>query len=66
VLAEAGRYTKEVAISGSDSRRATVNVPEDSTGKSIHVICEVTDNGKPGLTSYRRIILEPIGPKEQD
>lgn len=33
----------------------------DSAGKRIHVICEVTDNGTPSLTSYRRIIMEPIG-----
>jgi hypothetical protein len=62
VLTEAGTYTGEVAISGADSRRATVNVPPDSAGKSFHVICEVTDNGTPSLTSYRRMILEPGSP----
>jgi hypothetical protein len=63
VLNEAGTYTGEVTISGADSRRATVNVPADSAGKSVHVICEVTDNGTPSLTAYRRIILEPGGNK---
>lgn len=62
VLTEAGTYTNEVTLSGSDSSRATVNVPADSAGKSLHVICEVTDNGTPSLTSYRRIILAPDGP----
>jgi hypothetical protein len=59
-MTEAGTYTKELAISGHDTSRATVNVPADSAGKSIHVICEVTDNGTPNLTSYRRILIEPV------
>lgn len=61
VISEAGTYPNDVAIVGSDSMRATVKVPEDSAGKSIHVICEVTDHGTPSLTSYRRIIMEPTG-----
>ena len=61
VINEAGTYPNEVAIGGSNSSQATVKVPEDSAGRSIHVICEVTDNGAPNLTSYRRIIIEPTG-----
>jgi len=61
VLPEAGTYTTDVRISGSDSSRATIEVPSDSAGKSIHIICEVTDDGTHNLTSYRRIILEPTG-----
>ena len=61
VLPEAGTYTNEVAISDGDTSRATVTIPSDATGKSIHVICEVSDDRTPNLTSYRRIILEPTG-----
>jgi hypothetical protein len=61
VLGEAGTYTQDVTISGSDSNRATVQVPADSAGKSFHVICEVTDSGEPALTAYRRVVFEPIG-----
>ena len=61
VLPEAGSYNKDVKIAGADSSRATVEIPSDAAGKSIHVICEVTDDGSPNLTSYRRIILEPTG-----
>ena len=60
VLTEAGTYAQDVTISGSDLNCATVQVHPDSGGKSFHVICEVTDNGTPSLTSYRRIIFEPI------
>jgi hypothetical protein len=61
VFPEAGSYTNEIALSGSDSNRATVQIPSDSAGKSFHVICEITDDGVPPLTSYRRIIFEPTG-----
>jgi hypothetical protein len=66
VMSEAGTYPNDVAVGGSDSSRATVKVPEDSAGKSIHVICEVTDNGTPNLTSYRRVIFEPGDPPAKD
>jgi hypothetical protein len=63
VMSEAGTYTKDISLSGKDSSKAVVNIPDDAAGKSFHVICEVTDNGTPNLTSYRRVIFEPTGPK---
>ncbi|MFN3148860.1 nucleoside hydrolase-like domain-containing protein [Bremerella sp.] len=60
VLTAAGTYGQPVRISGSDSSKATVHVPSSSAGKTIHVICEVTDRGTHNLTGYRRIILKPI------
>jgi hypothetical protein len=59
ILSEAGNYTGNVNISNTNSSRATVELPSDLAGKSFHVICEVTDDGTPNLTSYRRIIFEP-------
>jgi hypothetical protein len=59
VLPEAGTYTQTVTIENADSNRITVYVPADSASKSFHVICEVTDNGTPNLTGYRRIVFEP-------
>jgi len=59
---DAGTYSGEVNISNSSSNTATVDVPSDSAGKSLHVICEVTDDGTPNLTSYRRIAFQPTGP----
>jgi hypothetical protein len=57
-IPEAGTYNKEVVIEGKDSNKARIKVPEDFSGKTLHVICEVTDSGSPNLTSYRRIIIE--------
>jgi hypothetical protein len=58
ILPEAGTCKQDIKISSSDSEKVSVKLPSDSSGKSIHVICEVTDNGEPALTSYRRIIIK--------
>ena len=60
IQSDAGTYTQDIKISNSNARRATVEVPENSAGKTFHVICEVTDDGTHNLTSYRRIIFEPV------
>ena len=54
--ADADSATATVAIARSDSpNRASFVVPNEP-GKQIHIILEVTDNGAPPLTSYRRIV----------
>ncbi len=35
-----------------------VDVPSDAVGTTLHIVLRVTDNGRPALTSYRRVILE--------
>ncbi len=60
VIPEAGTYTGAVTISNSESSLASLNIPSNSTGKSIHIICEVTDNGVPNLTGYRRVIVDVL------
>jgi len=35
-----------------------LEIPEGEAGREMHLILEVTDTGKPALTSYRRIVLE--------
>ena len=57
IMTEAGTYQKKVIIQNENSDRITFEIPFDSAGKTIHIICEVTDNGLPALTSYRRIIV---------
>lgn len=54
---------KEISASGaslenSDQAVVHVQVPESSSGEEIHLILEVTDNGNPALTSYRRVVLQ--------
>lgn len=57
IMTEAGTYQKKVVIQNEKSNKIIFDIPFDSAGKTIHIICEVTDNGKPALTSYRRIII---------
>lgn len=54
----AGTYKKPVLIAKANEQEATLTIPEDaSTGETVHVILEVTDDGDPVLYSYRRIII---------
>ncbi len=57
LLPEAGDYRGEATIAPADSPCATLGIPADAAGKTFHLVCEVTDDGAPRLTSYRRIIV---------
>ena len=46
-----------VTIEGRSSTAAKVTVPSDASGKTIHVVLEVHDDGTPNLYAYRRVIL---------
>ncbi len=59
VYPEAGTYKGAFGIDGVSTPTATVHVPADSVDKEIHVILAVTDNGRPPLTRYRRVIVSP-------
>lgn len=57
VYKEVGTYDKAVDIKDSAKQRASIKIPFDAPGKTIHVILEVTDNGEPSLIGYRRAII---------
>jgi hypothetical protein len=57
VYSEPGTYDGPVRIEGDRQHDATIHAPGDASGKTIHVVLEVTDNGTPPLTSYRRVVL---------
>ncbi|MBN2575632.1 MAG: DUF1593 domain-containing protein [Deltaproteobacteria bacterium] len=59
VQTDAGTYSGKVNIANASANTATVEIPSDAAGKSFHVICEVTDDGQPNLSAYRRIIFTP-------
>lgn len=61
IYREAGRYPGNAPIRRADSAEAVVSVPEQASGRTIHVILELTDKGEPPLTSYRRVILNVSG-----
>ena len=56
---EADTYDRAIDIIDAGKQDASFTVPGDGgKGKTIHVICEVTDNGAPPLTRYRRVVVE--------
>ncbi len=55
---EPGTYGGRVAIKDADRGLASFAVPADAKpGDTIHLIAEVTDDGKPPLTRYARVIV---------
>jgi len=61
--AEADTFNGNVKVDNSDKPDANVSIPlEVIGGETIHMVCEVTDNGSPALTRYKRVIIT-IEPK---
>jgi len=55
---EAGTYTGEVKIAAPTAAVTAVTIPDDASGKQIHVILRVTDdNEEAPLSSYRRLVI---------
>jgi hypothetical protein len=61
VYKDAGSYWADTPIQGADAVDATIAIPQNPSGRTIHVILEVTDDGEPPLTAYRRVILKVSG-----
>lgn len=54
---EAGTYDGLVELNGSDKATLSFKAPHVSKPETIHIIFQVTDNGIPQLTSYKRVII---------
>ena len=56
---DADTYKGSVKIGDSSKQDTSFTVPADAkAGETIHIICEVTDDGTPPLTRYQRVIVE--------
>ena len=54
---EAGTYEGKIELNNAENANASFIVPKDApSGKTIHIILEVTDGGIPQLTRYQRVI----------
>ena len=49
--------TAKLAISDAEKSIVNFRIPDDAAGQSLHVVCEVSDQGPFNLTSYQRIII---------
>lgn len=50
-------YDGAIAIRDAAAETATLSVPSDASGSTIHVILEIRDSGSPALYAIRRAIL---------
>lgn len=66
IYREPGSFWDAPTIEGDRQAEATIAIPPEAAGRTIHLILEVTDNGSPPLVAYRRIVLsvtgEPVPP----
>lgn len=58
VYDEAGDYLGKVPVLKQKGLQATLQIPEDISGKTVHLILEATDSGSPKLTGYQRFMLK--------
>jgi hypothetical protein len=61
IYREAGTYEGEVTLDDARYPQASLRVPLDAAGTTFHVVLEVTDDGTPPLTGYRRAIVAVHG-----
>lgn len=58
IYQDAGTCTDPVVIKKPGKQKTRLIVPSTARrGQTIHIICEVKDNGTPALTSYQRVVL---------
>jgi hypothetical protein len=57
VYPEPCTYQGNVSLENADSEQASLKVPTEAQGKTIHVLLTVTDTGTPPLVGYRRVIV---------
>jgi hypothetical protein len=55
---EADGYTGKIEIGDNNSINASFIIPKEINEETtIHIICEVNDNGSPKLTRYQRVVI---------
>lgn len=56
---EAGTYPGQISLQNDNTASATCGIPLTALkGQTIHIICEVKDNGIPQLTRYQRVVVQ--------
>ena len=56
---EADSYNGNIKIMKNGQQETSFIVPDNvRRGETIHIVCEVTDNGTPQLTRYQRVVVE--------
>jgi len=55
---DAGTYGRVVTLANENAATISVEIPAAATGKSLHVILEVADDGTPPLTALARVVVQ--------
>ena len=55
---EVGTYKGQVNIENAKKIEASLVVPKDASGTTLHVLLVLRDNGAPQLTRYRRLVID--------
>jgi hypothetical protein len=59
VYPEAGSYQSEIFIENSNQAKCSIKIPKDASGKTLHLILEIQDNGKiASLYDFQRIVID--------
>ncbi len=58
---EAGSYDGKISINNPAAQEAFLTVPEMNRHKTMHIILEVTDDGVPAMSRYRRLVINIDG-----
>jgi hypothetical protein len=58
VYREPSHYPGSMALMGAATATAMLRAPDVEAVTTIHVLLEVTDNGHPPLTAFRRIVID--------
>ncbi len=56
-LVALGRSGPMINSEKTETRCAENEIPSNASGKNIHMILEIHDNGSPNLYAYRRVII---------
>ena len=55
---DVGTYPGKVTFSNPTAVATSVEIPSDAVaGQTIQLVLEATDNGKPALTRYQRVVI---------
>ncbi|QRX63518.1 DUF1593 domain-containing protein [Dysgonomonadaceae bacterium zrk40] len=60
VYDEPSTYKGATSVVECAASKCKIVVPSDASGKTIHLILEITDKGFPALTVYRRIVINAV------
>jgi hypothetical protein len=57
VYNEPSSFKSTITVEDSSASKCKIFIPSDASGKTIHLVLEITDKGVPALTVYRRIVI---------